>query len=108
MWSLFEHFLKYTPPINILFVSAGTHDDALSRKCQEFGLSDVLCTCLKDRDSNDALKSAIHICKEDAKKSEPEAKPTSTLVKEPETKKSKRQAGKEEPQELSEHSQVNK
>ena len=77
---------------------AGTSDDLLSRKCQEFALSDVMCTCLKDRDSNDALKTAIHACKDDAKKAE---------VAETKTK-SKRAApaAKAEVEEKSEHSQV--
>ena len=105
MFSLLEPFEVNTT--YEFFFTGGTHDDALSRKCQEFALSDVLCTCLKDRDTNDALKAAIHVCKEEAKKTEPEAKPTSTSVTEPEAKKSKRQA-KEEPQEPSEHSQVKK
>ncbi len=74
--------------------SAGIPDDALSRKCQEFNLSDVMCTCLKDRDSNDALKAAIHACKDEAKKAE-------------DSKKSKRAAKDEDqPKEKSEHSQV--
>ena len=74
------------------FFPAGLSDDLLSRKCQDFNLSDELCSCLKDRESNSELKSALNACKDEGRKAETDT-----------SKKSKRQA---EPEEPSEHSQV--